>query len=50
LGDHCFVGAGAVIIDKVKIGSNVFIGANAVVLKDISEAGTYVGNPARKIR
>ena len=50
IGDYCFIGAGAVIIDKVKITDKVIIGANAVVIKNINEPGTYVGNPARKIK
>jgi len=50
LGNYCFVGAGAVIIDKLNITDNVIIGAGAVVVKNITEAGTYVGNPARRIK
>ncbi|MBI2026263.1 MAG: NeuD/PglB/VioB family sugar acetyltransferase [Deltaproteobacteria bacterium] len=50
IADRCFIGAGAVIIDKIKIGSDVIIGANAVVIRDIQEPGTYVGNPAKRIR
>ena len=50
LGDRCFVSAGAVIIDKVTICDDVIIGAGTIVIKDITEKGTYVGNPARKIK
>lgn len=50
LGSRCFVGAGAIIIDKLSICDDVTIGAGAVVINDIKEAGTYVGNPARKIK
>jgi sugar O-acyltransferase (sialic acid O-acetyltransferase NeuD family) len=48
--DRCFFGAGSVVIDKLKICSDVIVGANAVVVKDINEPGTYVGNPAKKIK
>lgn len=34
---------------KITIYNFVTIGAGAVVVKDITEAGTYVGNPVRKI-
>jgi UDP-N-acetylbacillosamine N-acetyltransferase len=50
IGDSCFIGAGAVIIDKISICSNVIIGAGSVVINNITIAGTYVGNPVRKIK
>jgi sugar O-acyltransferase (sialic acid O-acetyltransferase NeuD family) len=50
LADRCFIGAGAVVIDKIKICSDVIVGANSVVIKDIKKAGTYIGNPAKKIK
>lgn len=50
VGNECFIGAGTVVIDKVKICDDVIIGANSVVINDINEPGTYVGNPARKIK
>jgi len=34
----------------VTVCDDVVIGAGAVVTKDITEPGTYVGNPAKKIR
>jgi sugar O-acyltransferase (sialic acid O-acetyltransferase NeuD family) len=50
IGDHVFVGVGATIIDNVKVCGNVIIGGGATVVKDISEPGTYVGVPVRKVR
>jgi len=50
LGNRCFVGAGAIVIDRITICDDVTIGAGTVVIKDIVEKGTYVGNPARKIK
>ena len=49
LGDHVFIGASATVIDKVSICSHVTIGAGSTVIADITEPGTYVGSPARKI-
>ncbi len=49
IGENVFVGAGAKIKNNVWICSDVVIGMGAVVLKDITEPGTYVGNPARKL-
>lgn len=49
IGDHSFVGARSVIKNNVHICANVIIGMGAVVIHDITEPGTYVGNPAQKI-
>lgn len=50
IGDHTFVGAGAVVIHGVRIVEGCLIGAGAVVTHDLTEPGTYVGAPARRIR
>jgi serine O-acetyltransferase len=50
LGDDIFIGAGAKIIGRVRIGSRVKIGANAVVTKDVPDGATVVGIPARIVR
>ncbi|MBC75134.1 MAG: acetyltransferase [Halobacteriovoraceae bacterium] len=50
IGDNCFIGAGSTIIDGIKVCDDVIIGANSVVIKDITEPGTYIGNPTRKIK
>jgi len=49
VGANVMVGAGAVLIDSVTVCDNVIIGAGAVVVSDITEPGTYVGIPARRI-
>lgn len=45
-----FLGAGATIADRLTVADGVTIGAGAVVIGDISDSGTYVGVPARKLR
>jgi serine O-acetyltransferase len=50
LGDNVSVGAGAVILGPVKVGSNVIIGANAVVIKDVPDNAIVGGVPARVIK
>jgi serine O-acetyltransferase len=50
LGDHVSVGAGAVIIGPVRIGSGCVIGANAVVTCDIPDNMIAAGVPARVIK
>ncbi len=47
LEDGVDVGAGAVILGGVRIGSGARIGANAVVLRDVPAGAVAVGNPAR---
>lgn len=50
LGDFVFIGVGATVIDSISICSDVVIGAGSVVIEDITEPGTYVGSPAKRIR
>jgi len=50
IGNRCLIGAGAVVTDKISICDNVIIGAGSVVIRDIEDAGTYVGNPAKRIK
>lgn len=49
VGDSTWIGAGATISNNVNICDGCMIGAGAVVIKDITEPGTYVGVPARKL-
>jgi sugar O-acyltransferase (sialic acid O-acetyltransferase NeuD family) len=49
VGELCFIGANAVIKQGITICSNVTIGMGAIVTKDITEPGTYVGAPAKKL-
>lgn len=49
VGNNVSIGSNATIL-PVKICDNVVIGAGAVVTKDIATSGTYVGNPAKKIK
>ena len=46
VGDRVSIGTNATIM-PVSICDDVVIGAGSVVTKDISESGTYAGNPAR---
>jgi sugar O-acyltransferase (sialic acid O-acetyltransferase NeuD family) len=50
IGDRTFVGTGARICPDVRVAADSIIGAGAVVIRDITEAGTYVGGPARRIK
>lgn len=51
LGDNVDVGAGAVIIGKIRIADNCIIGSNAVVTKDFLEEGSVIaGVPAKVIK
>eukprot|EP00245_Coleochaete_scutata_P002118 TRINITY_DN12736_c0_g1_i1.p1 TRINITY_DN12736_c0_g1~~TRINITY_DN12736_c0_g1_i1.p1 ORF type:complete len:422 (+),score=79.08 TRINITY_DN12736_c0_g1_i1:124-1389(+) len=49
LGSHVFIGAGASILGKVKIGDGAKIGAAALVLTDIPAHATAVGSPAKVV-
>ena len=49
VGENCAIGAGVVARPGITIVAGCTIGAGAVVVKDLTEPGTYVGNPARKL-
>lgn len=43
------IGANSVLLGPLKISGPVTIGALSLVTKDISEPGTYIGQPARRL-
>lgn len=47
--DNVTIGAGAVILNNVRIGNGAKIGANAVVTKDVPPHSTAIGVPAKII-
>lgn len=49
IGKGTWLGIGSVISNNVNICSGCKVGAGAVVVKDITEPGTYVGVPVRKV-
>ena len=49
VGSGTWVGIGATVSNNVAICPDCMIGAGAVVVRDITEPGTYVGVPARRI-
>ncbi len=50
IGNRCFIGSQAVIANGINICDDAIIGAGAVVVKDITQKGIYVGNPAKIIK
>tara|TARA_B110000879_G_C11156872_1_gene507307 strand:- start:164 stop:598 length:435 start_codon:yes stop_codon:yes gene_type:complete len=50
LGNHVYIGAGAVVLGPIKIGDNVVIGANCVVVDDIPSGSLVVGVPGKIIK
>ncbi len=50
IGDDVWLGAGAIVLPGVKIGSGAVIGAGSVVLEDIEENAIVGGMPARFLR
>jgi acetyltransferase-like isoleucine patch superfamily enzyme len=49
LGNKVYVGSNSTIL-PVSICDDVVIGAGSVVTKNITEPGTYVGNPAKRLK
>jgi len=50
LGDNVWLGAGAKVLDGVRIGRDVVVGANAVVNADLPDGAIAAGVPARVLR
>ena len=51
IGDNCFIGPGAKIFGRIKIGNRIVIGANAVVNKSFeTDDVTIAGIPARVVK
>ncbi len=50
IGKACYFGLHCTVINMVSITDHCVFGAGAAVVKDITEPGTYVGVPARKIK
>lgn len=50
IGDDVWIGANAVILDGVQIGSHSIVAAGAVVTRDVPAYSIVGGNPARLIR
>ncbi len=44
------IGAGAVILGKIRIGDNSIIGANSVVIDDVPPNSIVVGIPAKELK
>lgn len=49
VGEHTWIGAGACVNNNIEIGSHCMIGSGAAVVKNLLQAGTYVGVPARML-
>ncbi len=50
IGKGSWIGIGAVVSNHVSIFDDCIIGAGAAVIRDITEEGTYVGVPAKKVK
>jgi sugar O-acyltransferase (sialic acid O-acetyltransferase NeuD family) len=49
IGNRNFIGSNSVLAQGVETCDDVVIGAGSVVIKSVTEAGTYAGNPAKRI-
>ena len=49
IGNGVYLGTNSSVIEKKYLLHNITIGANSVVIRDITESGTYVGVPVKKI-
>ena len=49
IGDGAILGAHAVLVGGVRVGTNAVVGANSVVLSDVPDNAVVMGSPARQI-
>lgn len=49
IGDCVYFGTNSSVKHRIKIANEVIIGMGGVVVKDIYEAGVYIGNPVSKL-
>lgn len=50
IGDSVYLGSNSSVREKSKITDDVIVGLNSGVVKNITESGTYVGVPVKKIK
>jgi acetyltransferase-like isoleucine patch superfamily enzyme len=50
IGDHCWIGTRATILDGVKLGERSIVGAHSLVLSDVPPGTIVAGAPARVIK
>lgn len=51
IGDNCTIGTGAILLGKLKVGSNVKIGADTFLInKNIPNNATVVGTPGKIVK
>jgi len=49
LGDQVYIGTGATLVGKIKVGSGAKIAANTLVMSNIPDGATVMGVPGRII-
>ena len=50
IGEACFIGSGTVVNNGIEITNNCIVGSGSLVNSNISNAGTYIGTPIRRIK
>lgn len=50
IGEMSFLGMGAVVLPRVRIGRDVMVAANSVVNRDVEDGAVVAGMPARTVR
>jgi UDP-perosamine 4-acetyltransferase len=49
IGERAFIGTGAIVLPGRRVGTDAVVGAGAVVTRDVADATTVVGVPAKPI-
>ena len=48
-GEGAYIGIGAAVVGRVQIGERAVVGAGSVVIRDVPQATTVAGNPAKPL-
>jgi serine O-acetyltransferase len=50
IGDDVYIGAGAKVLGRIRVGNNATIGANSLVIRDVPDWAVVVGVPASIVK
>ena len=50
VGSNCYIGAGTILREKIKISNDIMTGINSAVVKNLTKKGLYVGIPAKRVK
>lgn len=50
IGNGNFIGSGSCLVNGIRVNDHIVIGAGSIVINHLLDKGSYVGNPAKRIK